>query len=337
MSFNLQLQDNKSDVKAIMARFQAGSGSVDGNPAVRPKPPVQPTLSSGLSTPVKKPALEHTLSGGATTTSSTPKPNYLKSTVNTAKSAPDMHDVPKLKTSFGRFENGPENKVNFKVPVKPKPPDSSQDTEPKVPFPKVPLQKPSPISMATDSKGMSPKPLASTVKPPWVKTETTKPEDNSGSPGSGSAHPKVPSAPKPKSSIAMIRQQHEESSNAEPAVKSPSVSNVKPSSFRVKNSFNKPEESVNEGVKAPRPHEPVSKPATSQKPNFPKKTAGPPAQTVSGDPSAPKKKPLLNSFALGNAPAKPNRPPKVNLEKFKKGTDAPTECKQLPLQLSVSQ
>ncbi|XP_057216022.1 FYN-binding protein 1 isoform X2 [Triplophysa rosa] len=314
--------DNKSDVKAIMALFQAGSASVEGNPGVRPKPPVQPTLSSGSSVHVKKPVLESTLSGGATTTSS-PKPNFLKSTVNTAKSAPDMHNAPKPKTFVGKFENTQENnKDNFKVPVKPKPPDSTQDSEPKVTFPKVELQKPSPIGMANDSKGMSPKPLAATVKPPWVR-ETTKAEDNSSSPNH--AAPKMPCAPKPKSTVAMIRQQREESSNTEPAEKSTSVSNVKPSSFRVKNSFNKPEESVNEGVKASSGQESVPKPVTSQKPTFPKKTAGPPAQTGSNDPSAPKKKPLLNSFALGNAPAKPNRPPKVNLEKFKKGTETATE------------
>ncbi|XP_056587621.1 FYN-binding protein 1 isoform X2 [Triplophysa dalaica] len=309
--------DNKSDVKAIMARFQAGSASVEGSPPVRPKPPVQPTLSSGSSVHVKKP-LESTLSGGATTTSS-PKPNFLKSTVNTVKSAPDLHDAPKTKAFVGRFENTQENnKANFKVPFKPKPPDSTQDSEPKVTFPKVALHKPSPIGMANDSKGMSPKPLATTVKPPWVR-EQTKAEDNSSSPN--------PAAPKmkPKSTMALIQQQHKESTNAEPAEKSTSVSNVKPSSFCVKNSFNKPEEIVKEGVKASSSQESVPKPVTLQKPTFPKKTAGPPAQSRSDDPSAPKKKPLLNSFALGNAPAKPNRPPKVNLEQFKKGTETATE------------
>ncbi|KAA0719981.1 FYN-binding protein 1 [Triplophysa tibetana] len=314
--------DNKSDVRAIMASFQAGSASVEGSPQVRPKPPVQPTLSSGSSGHVKKPVLESTLSGGATTTSS-PKPNYLKSTVNTVKSAPDLHDAPKTKAFVGRFENTQENnKANFKVPVKPKPPDSTQDSEPKVTFPKVALHKPSPIGMANDSKGMSPKPLATTVKPPWVK-ETTKAEDSSRGPNH--AAPKM----KPKSTMAQILQKHEDSTNAEPAEKPTSVSNVKPSSFRVKNSFNKPEESVKEGFKASTAHEPVPKPVTSQKPTFPKKTAGPPAQTRSDDPSAPKKKPLLNSFALGNAPAKPNRPPKVNLEQFKKGTETATESPAL--------
>lgn len=304
-----------------MARFQAGSASVEGSPPVRPKPPVQPTLSSGSSVHVKKP-LESTLSGGATTTSS-PKPNFLKSTVNTVKSAPDLHDAPKTKAFVGRFENTQENnKANFKVPFKPKPPDSTQDSEPKVTFPKVALHKPSPIGMANDSKGMSPKPLATTVKPSWVR-EPTKAEDNSSSPNH--AAPKM----KPKSAIALIQQQHKESTNAEPAEKSTSVSNVKPSSFRVKNSFNKPEEIVKEGVKASSAPESVPKPVTSQKPTFLKKTAGPPAQTRSDDPSAPKKKPLLNSFALGNAPAKPNRPPKVNLEQFKKGTEIATECEYL--------
>ncbi|XP_073688847.1 FYN-binding protein 1-like isoform X1 [Garra rufa] len=311
--------DNKSDVKAIMARFQAGSVSTEGAPGIRPKPPVQPTLSSGP-VPAKKPVLESSLSSG-TTTSTVPKP---KSTVNTARSAPDMHEPPKLKAFGTRFENTQENnKVNFKLPVKPKPPDSSLDPEtPKAPFPKVPLQKPPSSIMANDPKVMSPKLMASTAKPPWVK-EVPKAEDNGTSPNP--TPPKMPLAPKPKSTMAKLRQQPEESSNVEPAVKPSSVSHVKPSSFRVKNSFNKLEEGVKEGAKVPSAIEPVSKPVAPNKPNFPRKSSGPPVQAANDDPSAPKKKPLPNSYALGTAPAKPNRPPKVNLEKFKKGSEATTE------------
>ncbi|XP_051537654.1 FYN-binding protein 1-like isoform X3 [Myxocyprinus asiaticus] len=322
-SEDLESEENKSDVKAIMARFQTGGASMEGSPGVRSKPPLQPTLSSGPSVPAKKPVLETSLSGGVTTTSTALKPNFLKSTVNTAKSAPDVHDPPKPKPLVSRFENAHENnKVNFKVPVKPKPPDSSQDSEPKVPFPKVPLQKPPLSSMANDSKGISSKPLAPTAKPPWVK-DTTKSEDSSVSPNP--THPKMPSAIKPKSSIAMLRQQPEESSNAESSARPSAVSNVKPSSFRFKNSINKPEEGVKEGAKVPSANESVPKPVAPLKPSFPKKTSGPPEQTVNNDPSAPKKKPLPNSYALGSAPAKPNRPPKVNLEKFKKGTETATE------------
>uniref|UniRef100_A0A9J7YPE0 FYN binding protein b n=1 Tax=Cyprinus carpio carpio TaxID=630221 RepID=A0A9J7YPE0_CYPCA len=312
--------DNKSDVKAIMARFQAGRGSTEGTPAVRPKPPVQPTLSSGPAVHTKKPVLENSLSGGVTTTSIAPKP---KSTVNTARSAPDMHEPPKFKAFGTKFENTQENnKVNFKVPVKPKPPDSSQDSEtPKVPFPKVPLQKPPSSIMANDSKITSPKPVAPMAKPPWVK-DAPKAEDNSTSPN---ATPKMPSVPKPKSTLAMLRQQPEESSNVESAAKPSSLSNVKPSSFRVKNSFIKPEEGVKEGAKVPSASESVSKPVVLNKPNIPRKSSGPPTQKANDDPSAPKKKPLPNTYALGSAPAKPNRPPKVNLEKFKKGSEATTE------------
>ncbi|XP_042603816.1 FYN-binding protein 1 isoform X3 [Cyprinus carpio] len=315
-----ETEDNKSDVKAIMARFQAGRGSTEGTPAVRPKPPVQPTLSSGPAVHTKKPVLENSLSGGVTTTSIAPKP---KSTVNTARSAPDMHEPPKFKAFGTKFENTQENnKVNFKVPVKPKPPDSSQDSEtPKVPFPKVPLQKPPSSIMANDSKITSPKPVAPMAKPPWVK-DAPKAEDNSTSPN---ATPKMPSVPKPKSTLAMLRQQPEESSNVESAAKPSSLSNVKPSSFRVKNSFIKPEEGVKEGAKVPSASESVSKPVVLNKPNIPRKSSGPPTQKANDDPSAPKKKPLPNTYALGSAPAKPNRPPKVNLEKFKKGSEATTE------------
>ncbi|XP_059382211.1 FYN-binding protein 1-like isoform X2 [Carassius carassius] len=315
-----ETEDNKSDVKAIMARFQTGKVSTEGTPGVRPKPPVQPTLSSGPAMATKKPVLESSLSSGVTTTSVAPKP---KSTVNTARSAPDMHEPPKIKAFGNRFENTQENhKVNFKVPVKPKPPDSSQDSEtPKVPFPKVPLQKPSSI-MANDSKVTSPKPVAPIAKPPWVK-DAPKAEDNSPSPNP--TPPKMPAAPKPKSSIAMLRQQPEESSNVESAATPSSVSNVKPSSFRVKNSFIKAEEGVKEGAKMPSANESVSKPVALNKPNFPRKSTGPPMQRANDDPSVPKKKPLPNTYALGNAPTKPNRPPKVNLEKFKKGSEATTE------------
>ncbi|XP_056302618.1 FYN-binding protein 1 isoform X2 [Danio aesculapii] len=311
--------DNKSDVKAIMARFQAGGASVEGAPSVRPKPPVQPTLSSGPVVPSKKPVLETSLSGGATSTSTPPKPNFLKNTVNTARSAPDMHDPPKPKAFVNKFENMSENKDNFKVHVKPKPPDSSLDSEPsKVPFPKVPLQKPSSSIMANDLKDTSPKPLVSTTKPSWVK-EIPKAEENNP------ITPKLPSAPKPKSTMAMMRQQPEENSNRESTVRPSPVSNVKPSSFRVKNTLTKLEEGVKDGAKASSTNESVSKPVAPIKPNFPKKAHGPSAQTVNDDPSAPKKKTLPNTYALGSAPSKPNRPPKVNLEKFKKASEVPTD------------
>ncbi|XP_077089055.1 FYN-binding protein 1 isoform X2 [Siphateles boraxobius] len=315
-------EDNKSDVKAIMARFQTGGASTEGTPGVRPKPPVQPTLSSGPAVPAKKANLETSLSGGATTTSTAPRPNFVKSTVNTARSAPDIHDPPKPKAFGTRFENTQENnRVNFKVPVKPKPIDLCQNSETsKAPFLKGPLQKhPSSIT-ENDSKVLSPKPQATTVKPPWVK-EISKAEDNSSS---NPTLPKMPLAPKPKSTMAILRQQPEESSTTEPARPS-SVSHLKPSSFRIKNSFNKPEEVVKEGAKAPSANESVSKPVAPHKPNFPRKPSGPTVQTLNNDPSAPKKKPLTNSYALGSAPAKPNRPPNVNLEKFKKGSEAATD------------
>ncbi|XP_039544012.1 FYN-binding protein 1 isoform X2 [Pimephales promelas] len=320
-------EDNKSDVKAIRARFQTGGASTEGTPGVRPKMPVQPTLSSGPAVPAKKPILETSLSGGPTTTSTAPKPNFVKSTVNTARSAPDMHDPPKPKAFGTRFENTQENnRVNFKVPVKPKPPDLCQDSETsKTPFPKVPLQKLPSSIMVNDSKVISPKPLATTVKPPWVK-DIPKAEDNSSS---NPTHPKMPLAPKPKSTMALLRPQPEESSTMEPARPS-SVSNQKPTSFCIKNSFNKPEEVVKEGAKALSANESVAKPAAPQKPNFPRKPSGPPTQTVNNDPSAPKKKPLTNSYALGSAPAKPNRPPNVNLEKYKKGSEAATDSPAPP-------
>ena len=62
-------QDNKTDVKAIMARFNSGPSPGDGPaaPGSRPKVPVHPTLSSGPPINAKKPVLESSLSGSAAT------------------------------------------------------------------------------------------------------------------------------------------------------------------------------------------------------------------------------------------------------------------------------
>ncbi|TRY99401.1 hypothetical protein DNTS_002013 [Danionella cerebrum] len=307
--------DSKSDVKTMMARFQSGGGSMEVNPGVRPKPLAQPMLSSGPPVALKKPTLENSLSGGANATLTSPKPNFLKNTVHTARSTPEMHNLPKP-TSFGtRFENTTENQANFKVPVKPKPSDSSMDPETqKFPFPKAPLQKPPSSIFGNDSKVISAKPL--TPKPPWFK-DIPKSEDNSP------AAPKLPSTPKPKSTITMYRQQLDENNKVESPT-SP-ISLVKPPSLHGKDGLKRLQEGVKEGAKTSSAIESVSKPAVLNKPSIQRKSSGPFVQAENDDPSAPKRKTLPNTFALGSAPAKPNRPPKINLEKFKKGSEAVTE------------
>lgn len=61
---------------------------------------------------------------------------------------------------------------------------------------------------------------------------------------------------------------------------------------------------------------PVSSSKPSLNPPTTKSSLHPNSQAQEGDPSTPRKKTLPNIFSLGNAPPKPNRPPKVNLEMF---------------------
>ncbi|XP_072562730.1 FYN-binding protein 1-like [Paramormyrops kingsleyae] len=64
------------------------------------------------------------------------------------------------------------------------------------------------------------------------------------------------------------------------------------------------------------PTPPVSVSKPSLNPPTTKPSLHPNSQAQEGDPSTPRKKTLPNIFSLGNAPPKPNRPPKVNLEMF---------------------
>ncbi|XP_022522225.2 FYN-binding protein 1 isoform X1 [Astyanax mexicanus] len=321
--------DNKSDVKAIMARFQAGGTSIEPGAGGRPKAAVHPTLS-GPAVPSKKPFLESSLSGSAaaaaTANSTTPKPCYLKNTSST-KSAPESRESPRPKAFVSRFENSTTNsnedsKPPFIKNVKPKPPDSSQDSELKPLFPKPVLQKPSANSATLESKNTFPKPPPVTNKPPWAP----KTENNGSSPAA--TPPKMPPAPKPTSSIARMRQQPEsESKDGEPVIKPFTGSGVKPSSFRAAHSvFKKVEEAAKEDSKPLSSKESsASTPATPPKPNYGRKPSASSMQSANDDPSAPKRKPLPNILAIGSAPSKPNRPPRVNLDKFKKSAESPSE------------
>ncbi|KAI4879670.1 hypothetical protein NFI96_032002, partial [Prochilodus magdalenae] len=318
-------QDNKSDVKAIMARFQAGGTPMETGAGGRPKAAVHPTLS-GPTVPTKKPVLETSLSGSAAANSPTPKPSYLKNSVST-KSAPEVRESPKPKALVSRFENANANedsKPPFAKPLKPKPPDLSQDTEQKPLFPKAPLQKPSAAITALDSKNTFPKPPPTTNKPPWA----TKAENNGSSPNTNTAAPKMPATPKPKSTISALRHQPDETKDGE-TVKKPFGD--RHSSFRAaQNVFNKTEEVAKDEAKSPSLKEtPASNPAIAPKPSTRRKPSASSTQSASDDPSAPKKKPLPNIYALGSAPSKPNRPPRVNLDKFKKTAEPPNEVPEL--------
>ncbi|KAK3555412.1 hypothetical protein QTP86_015700 [Hemibagrus guttatus] len=319
------MEDNKSDVKAIRARFQSAGVSSEGSapapaPAVaRPKNAVHPTLS-GPMVPSKKPALEACLSGGsAAANSTTPKHNYMKNIVSN-NSASESRESPKPKAIASRFENAIANedsKPPFAKPLKPKPPDSNQNGESK---PKVPLQKP----LITEVKGTFPKPPPVTSKP----FKTTKTENNESTGNATPTQAKIPLIPKPKSALNVLRQQPEEGKEEDQTAKPFSRANLNNSSFRAaQNLFSKAEEAAKEEVKSESSKEsqaagfvvPQNKPAYKTKPS------GLNAQTVKDDPSAPKRNPLTNILALGSPPSKPNRPPKVNLEKFKRGAEPPGE------------
>ncbi|XP_046723823.1 FYN-binding protein 1 isoform X2 [Silurus meridionalis] len=314
--------DNKSDVKAIRARFQTGGVSMEGSAPARPKTAVHPTLS-GPMVPSKKPALEVSLSGGAPASASNitiPKNSYMKNIVSNS-SAPELWESPKPKALVSRFENANANedsKPPFAKPLKPKPPDSNQNGEPK---PKIPFQKP----LITEAKNTFPKPPLMTNKP----FKIPKTENNESTLNASPALSKMPAAPKPKSNFNALRQQPEENKEEEHSQKTFSHSN---SSFRTaQNLFNKAEDATKDEPKAQSSKEPqVAGPGIlRKKPSYKAKPSGLDTHSVKDGPSAPKKNPLPNSLALGSAPSKPNRPPKVNLEKFKKGVEPPAEVPEI--------
>ncbi|XP_018526016.1 FYN-binding protein 1 isoform X2 [Lates calcarifer] len=329
--------ENKSDVKAIMARFQSTGWSTDetsSTPTGRPKQPLHPTLSSGPAIPTKKPVLE-SLSGSAINVP--PKPPFLKNTVST-KSDTEAHEPSKTKALASRFGNTQDDTTSKpaignkqQIPLKP---PLSQPPESKGPGQRPPFNKPPLSSTLSDSKPafLKPSPAVGS-KPSWVKEDS-----GGGVTSTTSSTPKIPPLQqKPSSSIIKLRQQNEEQTAASTdTVNKPSPltnTTVKSASsnFRTaQNMFNKdkneqpdsggatkPPLTATNSVTPPKP--PANKKPSLKKPSKP----SPKPNSVNGDAtSGPKRNPLPNSLALGPAPAKPNRPPKVNLENFKRAAEA---------------
>ncbi|KAJ4925987.1 hypothetical protein JOQ06_008172 [Pogonophryne albipinna] len=323
------IKANKADVKAMMARFQAGEVSTDESsftPPGRIKQPLNPTLSFGPTIPTKKP-VQQTFSGGSINTPS--KPSYLKNTASN-KSDSEVNDPNVAKAPASRFASTQDDSNSNRKPFT----VNKQQSTLKSPFlqsseAKGPLQKPPPFNKPqlsptlSDPKPTYPKPPINS-KPSWVK------EDSGGG-----------LQPKPSSSIGKLMQQNEELAGAglNTANKpSPPANLFKPPiNFRTaQNTFNK--ESDNGQVADDKPSNggarkppltatnsvPPPKPLASKKPSLKKPPKlFPQTSSITNDAtSGPKKKPLPNSLALGPAPAKPNRPPKVDLESFKRGTVA---------------
>lgn len=322
-----------------MARLQASGMSTDetsSTPAGRPKQPLHSTLSSGPPIQTKKPVLE-SLSGSAIIVP--PKPNVLKNTVST-KSDTDTHEPSKMKSLTSRFSNSQEDtNANCKPFINkqqiPPKPTLSQAPEAKGPGQKPPLNKPPLSSTLSDSKPAFPKPPPAVIsKPNWVKEDT-------GGGETGPTPPKIPpSQQKPISGISKLRHQNEETATANTDLPNkpvlPANSTVKPTSnFKMaQNMFNKEtgrtEQSDSGSARAEGASKPTltasnsirpPKPLTSKKPSL--KMSSPQDSSVNGDAApGPKRNPIPNSLVLGAAPAKPNRPPKVNLEQFKRRAEA---------------
>ncbi|XP_062269295.1 FYN-binding protein 1 isoform X1 [Platichthys flesus] len=321
---------NKSDVKAMMARFEVSeSSNGDTSPAGRTKLPLGPTLSSGPTTPTKKPLGRESFSGSASIIAA--KPAFLKNAVAT-KNDPVVHEPNKTKALTSRFPNTQED-TNARIkpfvgnkqqiPVKPHP---AKPPEPKGPVHKPPLAKPPLSATLSDSKPKPPQALTS--KPSWVKHNTGGVLSRASSP------PKIPPLQaKPSSSLIKLWQQSEEKGGATTDTADKPLPQIKPlSNFRASQDVSNKEKDSSEQQenggtsKAPRSVTnsvpPVGPPA-SKKPSFKRPIKDSPQRgTDDGDAIGPKRNPLPNSLALGPAPAKPNRPPKVNLENFKRGAGA---------------
>lgn len=322
--------DNKSDVKAIMARFQAnGTMSEESSPkaAGRPKQPVQPTLS-GQALQTKK-VLSESLSSSAGTVP--PKPSSFLKNTPSSKSDTAVEEINKTKALANKFANAQDD--TNKPFVKHQLPSKSSFSH--LSEPKPPLNKPSFGATASDPKPVLPKPAVIGMKPNRFK------EDSGGGAPSvtGSATPPkmFPVQLKPSSSFIKLQQKIEVPAgvNTDTANKPslPVNSTVKPpSNFRTAQGlFNKdPAEQPDRVVKAGGVNKlpvtgpttiPPPKPLATKKPSLKK----PSPHIIGDDPAGPKKNPLPNSLALGPAPAKPNRPPNVNLEAIKRGAETPNE------------
>ncbi|XP_023194566.1 FYN-binding protein 1 isoform X1 [Xiphophorus maculatus] len=327
---------NKTDVKAMMARFQAGGASIDDStPVGRPKASLQPTLSSGPA--IQKKSVLESLSGSAI--NSTHKPPFPKNTP-LIKSDSDTHEPNKAKALANKFANSLDDTATNRPPIlnkvqTPLKPPFSQATEAKGSIQKPPFNKPPLNSTLPETKPAFPKPPgALNSKPNRMK------EDSGGgtTPNTGPTTPKTPNLhQKPPSNVLKMWQQNEEQSETKTdTVNKPSsqafTAPKPPTNFKNAQSlFNKEkdpsEQTESGGVNKPPftaiNSTPPQKPPAHKKPSL-KKPSKVPAQAdgINGDiPPGLKRNPLPNSLALGPPPAKPNRPPKVDLDGFKKSAE----------------
>ncbi|XP_072311460.1 uncharacterized protein fyb1b isoform X3 [Eucyclogobius newberryi] len=305
--------ENKSDVKSMMARFQANSEDTPSIGPGRLKQPLHHTLS-GQTLQMKKPVSE---SGAAIP----PKPFFTKNTpsFNSDTVAPEPN---KTKALAGMFANSQEDTnphfIKQKLPTKP---SFTQMSEPK-----TPPNKPGFKTTGTDAKPTFP-------KPPVISTKPRVKEDSVSSPPPPA--PKIPLAQlKPTNNFFKLQQQME--ANGLNKVITDSVNKpilpipaVKPTlNIKSAQTFLNKEPAEQDTVVRPSAinklplnvsnNIPPLRPPPSKKPSL--KKVSPHIKD-----GGPKRNPLTNSLALGPAPAKPNRPPDVNIEVYKSGAETPPD------------
>ncbi|KAK0143014.1 FYN-binding protein 1 [Merluccius polli] len=347
--------DTKPDVKAMMARFQTGQtngGDGPGFPVARgrPKVPLHPTVSSGLpsstsspapSTP-PKPSLERPASGNLPSKPAFPRASSHSSSCKGARGGGGGGGGGQelAKALANRFSTPQEVSTPFprgkeQFPIKA---PLSQDAEAPLPRPKPPLFKPSVSATLPESKPAIPKP------PPPVplaaKPGVAVPSNHSGAP-----YKAPPTHQKPNSAVNKLWQQREEAAaDSEHKHGNPQASHL-PAGFSI-GVFNQdagdkakkvqagasaektnPNPSPNPNLLNTRSAAPPPMPQATKRPSFLRKGldphSSPKADSVGTD-GAPRRNPLPNTLLLGPAPAKPSRPPRVNLDNFRRsGSAAP--------------
>ncbi|XP_014346500.1 FYN-binding protein 1 [Latimeria chalumnae] len=243
---------------------------------------------------------------------------------------------PGLKPFTSAITQEEEPKPIFPKPSGPKPFTSaiSQEEEPKPIFLKPTGLKPTSSFTAqqNESKPLFPKP-GQVKKPPWI-TDSSQNEENVPK---NVTLPKAHLAPKPKTGSLKAKYEETEENSSPPtgAGVYPGVS-LKSASFRrSQNSFSKESTEqnsddkisnqknifltkLNQGSATTTPSSTVSK----LKAGFMAKQENnlQELREENKNSTTPKHKPLPNLSTLGQPPSKPNRPPSVNLENFRKST-----------------
>uniref|UniRef100_H3ANU3 FYN-binding protein 1 n=1 Tax=Latimeria chalumnae TaxID=7897 RepID=H3ANU3_LATCH len=340
--------------KAALEKFNSVSQKTEDVPLQVQQKPVLPKLPSGSKLqkevkadqnpkpPYPKPAVGKLGNFNAQNKENDEKPAFPKppgpkpSEILKDEPKPLFPKPPGLKPFTSAITQEEEPKPIFPKPSGPKPFTSaiSQEEEPKPIFLKPTGLKPTSSFTAqqNESKPLFPKP-GQVKKPPWI-TDSSQNEENVPK---NVTLPKAHLAPKPKTGSLKAKYEETEENSSPPtgAGVYPGVS-LKSASFRrSQNSFSKESTEqnsddkisnqknifltkLNQGSATTTPSSTVSK----LKAGFMAKQENnlQELREENKNSTTPKHKPLPNLSTLGQPPSKPNRPPSVNLENFRKST-----------------